>query len=120
MLEFAGAARWLCGERGAAAERWIAALDAGHEGPAGGVKPPALLLYAGLRIPDERYVLRGKRLLGKLWKPKLARVWPGPVAGVLPGGGEEPPLLEGGDEGSGLEAGRPAGRRPFGRGRGPG
>ena len=108
MLEFAGAARWLCGERGAATERWIAALDAGHEGPAGGVKPPALLLYAGLRIPDERYVLRGKRLLGKLWKPKIARVWPGPVAGYLLGLVEQQAFLEDGYEDPDLEARRSA------------
>jgi hypothetical protein len=106
MLEFAGAARWLAGERAAAAERWIAALDAGHDGPAGAVKPPALLLYAGLRIPDERYTLRGKRLLGKLWKPKLARVWPGPVAGFLMGEVEEQPFLEDGYEDPDLEARR--------------
>jgi hypothetical protein len=108
MLEFAGAARWLSGERGVAAERWIAALDAGQEGPAGGVKPPALLLYAGLRIPDERYVLRGKRLLGKLWKPKIARVWPGPVAGYLLGHVEEQPFLEDGYDDADLEARRSA------------
>jgi hypothetical protein len=106
MLEFAGAARWLAGDRPAAAERWIAALDAGHDGPAGVVKPPALLLYAGLRIPDDRYVLRGKRLLGKLWKPKLARVWPGPVAGFLLDEVEEQPFLEDGYEDPDLEARR--------------
>jgi len=106
MLEFAGAARWLAGDRAAAAERWIAALDAGHDGPAGAVKPPALLLYAGLRIPDDRYVLRGKRLLGKLWKPKLARVWPGPVAGFLLDEVDEPAFIEDGYEDSDLEARR--------------
>ena len=106
MLEFAGGARWLAGDRAAAAERWIAALDAGHDGPAGVVKPPALLVYAGLRTPDERYVLRGKRLLGKLWKPKLARVWPGPVAGFLLGEVEEQQFLEDGYEDSDLEARR--------------
>src|SRR5207245_10563258 len=97
MLEFAGAARWLAGDRAAAAERWIAALDAGHDGPAGVVKPPALLVYAGLRTPDERYVLRGKRLLGKLWKPKLARVGPGPAAGFLLGEVEQQHVREVGD-----------------------
>jgi hypothetical protein len=108
MLEFAGAARWLCGERAVAAERWIAALDAPHEGPAGGVKPPALVYYAGLRIPDERYVLRGKRLLGKIWKPKIARVWPGPVAGYLLGHVEEQSFLEDGYDDPDLEARRSA------------
>jgi hypothetical protein len=106
MLEFAGAARWLSGERGMAAERWIAALDAPHEGPAGVVKPPALLFYAGIRIPDDRYVLRGKRLLGKLWKPKIARVWPGPVAGYLLGHVDEQSFLEDGYEDADLEARR--------------
>jgi hypothetical protein len=108
MLEFAGAARWLCGDRAAAAERWIAALDAPHEGPAGTVKPPALLYYAGLRLPDERYVLRGKRLLGKIWKPKIARVWPGPVAGYLLGHVEEQSFLEDGYDDPDLEARRSA------------
>jgi len=109
LMELAGAARWLAGERQVAAERWIAALDAGHEGPAGGVKAPALLLYAGLRIPDERYVLRGKRLLGKLWKPKLARVWPGPVAGFLLGEVDGARFLEDGYEDPDLEARRLSG-----------
>jgi tetratricopeptide (TPR) repeat protein len=111
MLEFAGAARWLAGERETAAERWIAALDAGHDGPAGAVKPPALLLYAGLRIPDERYALRGRRLLGKLWKPKLSRVWPGPVAGFLLGHLEEERFLEDGYDDPDLEARRLTGAR---------
>lgn len=83
MLELAGAARWLGGERELAVERWIAALDAGYDSPAGAVKPPALLVYAGTRLGDDRYVKRGQRLLGKLWKPKVARIWPGPVAGFL-------------------------------------
>jgi tetratricopeptide (TPR) repeat protein len=111
MLEFAGAARWLAGDRAAAAERWIAALDAAHDGPAGVVKPPALLLYAGARLPDDRYVLRGKRLLGKLWKPKIARVWPGPVAGFLLGEVEEQPFLEDGYDDPDLEARRLAAAR---------
>ena len=106
MLEFAGTARWLSGERGAGAERWIAALDAAHDGPAGGVKPPALLLFAGLRIPDERYVLRGRRLLAKLWKPKIARVWPGPVAGYLLGHVDEQSFIEDGYEDPDLETRR--------------
>ena len=106
LLEFGGAARWLAGEREAAAERWIAALEAVHDAPAGAVKPPALLLYAGLRIPDQRYVLRGKRLLGKLWKPKLSRVWPGPVAGYLLGALDEGQFIEEGYEDADLEARR--------------
>jgi len=40
MLELGGAARWLAGEREAAVERWISALDAGYEGPASRLKPP--------------------------------------------------------------------------------
>jgi len=111
MLEFAGAARWLAGERETAVERWIAALDAAHDGPAGAVKPPALLFYAGLRIPDERYALRGKRLLGKLWKPKLSRVWPGPVAGYLLDEIDEERFLEDGYDDPDLEARRLASAR---------
>ena len=83
LLELAGAARWLAGERERGVEHWIAALDAGYEGPAGKLKPPALLVYAGTRLNDDRYVLRGTRLLTKGWKPKVARIWPGPVAGFL-------------------------------------
>jgi hypothetical protein len=111
MLELAGAARWLAGERPIAAERWISALDAAHDGPAGAVKPPALLYYAGLRMPEERYVLRGTRLLGKLWKPKLARVWPGPVAGFLLDNVEEQSFLEDGYDDEELEARRVAAAR---------
>jgi hypothetical protein len=59
-------------------------------------------------MPDERYVLRGKRLLGKLWKPKIARVWPGPVAGYLLGHIEEQAFLEDGYEDPDLEARRSA------------
>src|SRR5438132_977033 len=85
MLELAGAARWLAGQRETAVERWAAALDAGYEGPASRLKPPALLLYAGTRLGDDRYVLRGTRLMTKIWKPKIQRIWPGPVAGFLLG-----------------------------------
>jgi HPt (histidine-containing phosphotransfer) domain-containing protein len=94
LLELAGAARWLAGERDEAVARWIAALDAAYEGPASRLKPPALLVYAGTRMSDERYVLRGTRLLTKAWKPKVQRVWPGPVAGFLLGKVDQARLLE--------------------------
>ncbi|TMB31859.1 MAG: hypothetical protein E6J61_08835 [Deltaproteobacteria bacterium] len=61
--------------------------------------------------PEERYVLRGSRLLGKLWKPKLSRVWPGPVAGYLLGKVEETAFLEDGYEDPDLEARRLASAR---------
>lgn len=96
MLELAGAARWLSGERETAVERWLAALDAGYEGPASRLKPPALLIYAGTRLGDNRYVLRGTRLLTKTWKPKVQRIWPGPVAGFLLGKIDERSFLEDG------------------------
>ena len=106
LLELAGAARWLAGEREAAVERWVRALDAGYEGPAGRLKPPALLIYAGTRLGDERYVLRGTRLLAKSWKPKVSRIWPGPVAGFLLGHVEEKSLLEEGYTDPDLESRR--------------
>ncbi len=85
LLELAGAARWLAGERELGVERWLSALEAAYEGPASRLKPPALLVYAGTRLGDERYVLRGTRLLLKNWKAKVQRIWPGPVAGFLLG-----------------------------------
>ena len=106
MLELAGAARWLAGEREAAVARWIAALDAGYEGPASRLKPPALLIYAGTRLGDERYVLRGTRLLTKSWKPKIQRIWPGPVAGYLLGKIDEESFIHDGYEDPDLEARR--------------
>ncbi len=106
MLELAGAARWLAGERELAVERWVAALDAGYEGPASRLKPPALLVYAGTRLGDERYVLRGTRLLGKTWKTKIQRTWPGPVAGFLLGKIDERSFLEDGYSDPDLEARR--------------
>ncbi len=106
MLELAGAARWLAGEREMAVERWVAALDAGYEGPASRLKPPALLVYAGTRLGDERYVLRGTRLLGKTWKTKIQRIWPGPVAGFLLGKIDERSFLEDGYSDPDLEARR--------------
>ena len=106
LLELAGAARWLAGEREPAVERWLAALDAPYEGPASRVKPPALLIYAGKRIGDERYVLRGTRLLTKGWKPKIQRIWPGPVAGFLLGYIDETSFLEDGYNDPDLEARR--------------
>ena len=106
MLELAGAARWLAGERESAVERWIAALDAGYEGPSSRLKPPALLVYAGTRLGDERYVLRGTRLLTKTWKPKIQRIWPGPVAGFLLGKVDEQSFLDDGYSDPDLEARR--------------
>jgi HPt (histidine-containing phosphotransfer) domain-containing protein len=106
MLEFAGAAHWLAGEREKGVERWIAALDAGYEGPASRLKPPALLVYAGTRLGDERFVLRGNRLLTKSFKPKIQRIWPGPVAGFLIGKIDEQTLLEDGYDDPDLEARR--------------
>jgi HPt (histidine-containing phosphotransfer) domain-containing protein len=85
LLEMAGAARWLGGEREQAVERWISALDADYDGPASRLKPPALLIYAGTRMGDQRHILRGTRLLTKGYKPKVQRIWPGPVAGFLLG-----------------------------------
>lgn len=106
MLELAGTARWLAGEREPAVERWIAALEATRDTAADAVRGPALLLYAGKRLGDERYILRGTRLLKKLWKPKLARLWPGPVAGYLTGQLEEAEFIEQGFENPQLEARR--------------
>src|SRR3954463_4499247 len=106
LLELAGAARWLSGERELAAERWITALDAGYDGPAGKLKPPALLIYAGTRMGDDRYVLRGTRLLGKAWKPKVQRIWPGPVAGFLLDKIDAKSLIEEGYSDPDLEARR--------------
>jgi len=106
MLELAGAARWLAGERDMAVERWVAALDAGYEGPASRLKPPALLVYAGTRLGDQRYVLRGTRLLSKTWKPKIQRIWPGPVAGFLLGKIDEQSFLEEGYSDPDLESRR--------------
>jgi HPt (histidine-containing phosphotransfer) domain-containing protein len=106
LLELAGAARWLAGERERAVERWVAALDAAYEGPASRLKPPALLVYAGTRMGDERFVLRGTRLLTKSWKPKIQRIWPGPVAGYLLGNVEEQGFLEEGYSDPDLEARR--------------
>src|SRR5438046_10091315 len=106
MLELGGAARWLAGEREAAVERWISALEAGYEGPASRLKPPALLIYAGTRLGDQRYVLRGTRLLTKTWKAKIQRIWPGPVAGLLLGHIDEQSFLEDGYSDPDLAAGR--------------
>jgi hypothetical protein len=106
MLEMAGGARWLAGERELAVERWVSALEASYEGPASRLKPPALLLYAGTRMGDQRFVLRGTRLLAKAWKPKIQRIWPGPVAGYLLGNVEEQSLLDEGYSDPDLEARR--------------
>ena len=106
MLEFAGAARWLAGEPETAVERWVAALDAGYEGPAGRLKPPALLIYAGTRLGDQRYLLRGTRLLSKSFRPKVQRIWPGPVAGFLLGKIDEQSFLEDGYSDPDLESRR--------------
>lgn len=106
LLELAGAARWLAGDRELAVERWISAIDAGYDGPASRLKPPALLVYAGTRLGDDRYILRGTRLLGKAWKPKIQRIWPGPVAGFLLGQVETARFLEDGYNDPDLEARR--------------
>jgi HPt (histidine-containing phosphotransfer) domain-containing protein len=106
MLELAGAAHWLAGEREIGVERWVSALDAAYEGPASRLKPPALLLYAGTRLGDQRYVLRGNRLLSKTWKPKIQRIWPGPAAGFLLGHIDEQSFLEDGYSDPDLEARR--------------
>ena len=106
LLELAGAARWLSGARELGVERWISALEAAYDSPSGPVKPPALLVYAGTRLGDERYVMRGNRLLGKIWKPKVSRVWPGPVAGFLLGKVETESFLEDGYESPELESRR--------------
>lgn len=108
LLELAGAAHWLSGQRELAVERWAAALDAAYEGPASRLKPPALLIYAGTRMNDQRFVLRGTRLLTKGWKPKIQRIWPGPVAGYLLGHVDEHSFLEDGYDDAELEARRAA------------
>lgn len=108
LLELAGAAHWLSGQRETAVERWISALDAGYDGPASRLKPPALLVYAGTRLNDERYVLRGTRLLTRNWKPKVQRIWPGPVAGFLLGHIDAASFLEDGYADPELEARRKA------------
>ena len=63
-------------------------------------------MYAGTRLADSRYVLRGTRLLTKTWKPKIQRIWPGPVAGFLLGHVDEQSFLEDGYSDPDLEARR--------------
>ena len=106
MLELAAAARWLAGDREGAVEHWITALEAAHETPADAVRAPALLWFGGQRLNDDRYILRGTRLLKKLWKPKLSHRWPGPVAGYLLGDLDEERFIEEGFESPALEARR--------------
>ena len=64
------------------------------------------MIYAGTRLGDDRFILRGTRLLTKGWKPKIQRIWPGPVAGFLLGHIEQQSFLEEGYQDPDLEARR--------------
>ena len=57
-------------------------------------------------LGDDRYVMRGTRLLTRAWKPKVQRIWPGPVAGFLLGHVDARSLIEGGYSDPDLEARR--------------
>ncbi len=80
-----GVANWLAGGYRKAVEVWELALSSRWVDAAGGVEAPALLFFASKRRPGIFPVERSLALLRERWAPRLAKIWPGPIAGFLLG-----------------------------------
>lgn len=79
---FQGICYWYLNQPQRAVEMWKAGLDAPYTDAAGGVRQPAILLYAGLRLDDMALQKESVRLLRKHARCKL-NAWPGPIVPFL-------------------------------------
>ncbi len=89
----AGIALWWLGRPWEAVEVWRTATGAKYADGAGGIEAPALLFFAASRLADQKMEKEARSLLRKKWKPRLAKVWPGPIAGFLLGKMDEETFL---------------------------
>ena len=90
-----GVALWGLGRRAEAAAAWRAATGMAYTDAAGGVEIPALLTFAAVRLGDMALAGAARALLRRHWRPRLARQWPGAIAGLLRGKLDEASFLHG-------------------------
>lgn len=88
-----GITLWWLGKPLEAVEIWRSGIGAKYRDKAGGVEIPALLFFAASRLADQEMEKDARSLLRKKWKPRLAKVWPGPIAGFLLGKMDEETFL---------------------------
>lgn len=81
---FLGVCYWFLGQPTRAVESWRQSLSAAYTDAAGGVRAPAILLYAAERLYDVEARGEALRLLRKRARRKLV-TWPGPIAPYLLG-----------------------------------
>jgi tetratricopeptide (TPR) repeat protein len=79
-----GVCWWWLGQPAQAVEAWTLALDAPYQDAAGGVIPPALLLYAAERLDAGELRREAVRLLRKHARRRLGD-WPGAIVPFLLG-----------------------------------
>jgi lipoprotein NlpI len=84
---------WWLGKPLEAVEIWRSGIGAKYRDEAGGVQVPALLFFAASRLADQKMEKEARSLLQKKWTPRLAKVWPGPIAGFLLGKMDEETFL---------------------------
>jgi tetratricopeptide (TPR) repeat protein len=89
----AGVVLWWQKRHLQAVEMWRRGLRAEYRDAAGGVEVSALLFFAATRLDDVKLEKEAWGILLNLWKPRLAHVWPGPVAGYLLGRMDESTFL---------------------------
>jgi tetratricopeptide (TPR) repeat protein len=88
-----GVTLWWLGEPLEATAMWRNAIEAKYTDEAGGIEAPALLFFAASRLADQELEKEAEMLLRKKWKPQLAQLWPGPIAGFLLGKMDEETFL---------------------------
>jgi lipoprotein NlpI len=81
---FQGVCYWYLNQPSQAVEVWKQGITAPYTDAAGGVTPPALLLYAAQRLHDAELNKEALRLLRKHARRKL-REWPGAIVPFLLG-----------------------------------
>jgi tetratricopeptide (TPR) repeat protein len=78
-----GVVLWRLGRSSDAIDMWRQGLKATYRDAAGGVETPAILFFAASRLKDPSLEKEARRWLKTRWKPALATLWPGPIAGFL-------------------------------------
>src|SRR3972149_49542 len=89
----AGIALWWLKKQQEAIQTWQQGLGAKYRDAAGGVEVPALLYFGAFHLANAKMETKARSLLKRKWRPRLAKIWPGPIAGFLLGEMDEETFL---------------------------
>jgi hypothetical protein len=80
---FLGVSQWLLERYSEAIDTWKKAKHTKYTDAAGGVEIPLMLFYASISLKDNSLNLKACNDLGKIYRPRRPKMWPGPIAGYV-------------------------------------